>query len=115
MNVPASIWSGTTEYVASPFNSLTPFIFITSVPAPRISAPMVFKKFATSTICGSFAALSIVVVPSASTDASIAFIVAPTETTSMYIDVPTIFLAFAVTFPCATTTLAPRASNALIC
>jgi len=83
INVPASIWSGTIEYVILFFNSFTPFTLITSVPAPRISAPRVFKKLATSTICGSFAALSIVVVPSAKTLASNTFIVAPTETTSM--------------------------------
>ena len=82
IKVPASIWSGTTEYVPWWLSSFTPLIFITSVPAPRISAPIEFKKFATSTMWGSLAALSIVVVPSASTLASITFIVAPTETTS---------------------------------
>ena len=46
-----------------PTNSLTPFILITSVPAPLISAPIEFKKLATSTICGSFAAFDIIVVP----------------------------------------------------
>jgi len=83
INVPASIWSGTIEYVAFPCNFFTPVTLITSVPAPCISAPIVFKKFATSTTCGSLAALSIVVIPSASTAASITLIVAPTETVSM--------------------------------
>ena len=83
INVPASIWSGTTAYVEFPFNSLTPFIFIISVPAPLISAPIVFKKFARSTTCGSFAGLSIIVVPSARTLARITFNVAPTETISI--------------------------------
>ena len=82
IKVPASIWSGTIEYVALPDNFFTPLILITSVPAPWISAPIVFKKLATSTTCGSFAALSIVVVPSAKTEASITLIVAPTETVS---------------------------------
>ena len=50
MNVPASIWSGTIEYVEFPNNSFTPVIFIVSVPAPFMLAPIVFKKFATSTI-----------------------------------------------------------------
>ena len=59
-----------------------------------MSAPIVFKKLATSTICGSFAALSIIVVPFAKTAASITFIV-DNETISMYIDVPFNFLALA--------------------
>ena len=115
INVPASIWSGTTEYVAFPCNFSTPLIFITSVPAPRISAPMVFKKLATSTIWGSFAALSIVVVPLAKTLASITLIVAPTETISIYIEVPFNFFALPVIFPFSTLTVAPSASNPFIC
>ena len=83
INVPASIWSGTTEYVAFPVSSFTPVIFIVSVPAPFIFAPIVFKKFATSTIWGSLAALSIIVVPSAKTLASITLIVAPTDVISI--------------------------------
>lgn len=50
INVPASIWSGTTEYVSSFFNSFTPCILILSVPAPIIFAPILFRKFAKSTI-----------------------------------------------------------------
>ena len=49
------------------------------VPAPEILAPQVLRKFARSTICGSRAAFSITVVPSAMTDASMMFTVAPTE------------------------------------
>ena len=82
IKVPASIWSGTTEYVILFFNFFTPFIFILSVPAPIMLAPAEFKKFATSTICGSLAAFSIIVVPFAKTLASIILIVAPTETIS---------------------------------
>ena len=82
INVPASIWSGTTLYEVFPDNFFTPLIFIKSVPAPRISAPIAFKKFATSTTWGSFATFSIIVVPSAKTLASITLIVAPTDTLS---------------------------------
>ena len=80
-----------------------------------MSAPIVFKKLATSTICGSFAALSIVVVPSANVAASIIFIVAPTETVSIYIEFPTNFFASADIFPWATSVTAPSASNPFIC
>ena len=83
INVPASIWSGIIEY-SVPFSFCTPRIRMTSVPAPLIFAPMLFKKFATSTMCGSFAAFSIVVLPSASTAAIMILIVAPTVTTSRY-------------------------------
>ena len=115
INVPASIWSGTTEYVAFPCNFSTPFIFITSVPAPLISAPIVFKKFATSTMWGSLAALSIVVVPLAKTLANITFIVAPTETTSIYIWAPFRQFAFADIVPFPISTLAPNNSKPFIC
>ena len=81
IKVPASIWSGITEYsVLCSFS--TPTIRITSVPAPRIFAPILFKKFATSTTWGSFAAFSITVFPSAMDAAIIIFIVAPTDTLS---------------------------------
>ena len=79
--VPASIWSGIIEYVI-PCRYFTPRILITSVPAPLTSAPIELRKFARSTICGSLAAFSMIVIPSALDAASIMFIVAPTETTS---------------------------------
>ena len=53
-----------------------------SVPAPLMFAPIRFRKFARSTMCGSFAAFSMTVVPSASAAAIMMFMVAPTETTS---------------------------------
>ena len=81
INVPASIWSGIIEYV-QPWSLFTPLILITSVPAPLILAPIALRKFATSTICGSFAAFSRIVSPSAIHDAIIRLIVAPTVTTS---------------------------------
>ena len=53
-----------------------------SVPAPRMSAPMVFRKLARSTMWGSRAAFSMMVRPRAFTAASMMFMVAPTVTTS---------------------------------
>ena len=49
INVPASIWSGMIEY-EHPCSLGTPFILITSVPAPFILAPIALRKLATSTI-----------------------------------------------------------------
>ena len=98
IKVPASIWSGITEYVV-PWRYLTPFIFITSVPAPMIFAPIALRKLAKSTIWGSFAAFSITVRPSALTAASIAFIVAPTVTTSKNIWFPSSLSALRSTIP----------------
>ena len=60
----------------------TPSIRIVSVPAPRILAPMLFKKVAKSIISGSLATFSMMVVPVARTAAKITLIVAPTETIS---------------------------------
>ena len=64
-----------------PWSLSTPKMRMVSVPAPLMFAPMEFKKLARSTICGSLAAFSMTVVPSASAAAIIMFIVAPTETT----------------------------------
>ena len=61
----------------------TPVMRITSVPAPLIFAPIHTRKLATSTTCGSFAALIMDVCPSAHTEASITLMVAPTETLSI--------------------------------
>ena len=47
----------------------TPRILMTSVPAPVTFAPMALRKLARSTICGSFAAFSMTVVPLARTPA----------------------------------------------
>ena len=80
-----------------------------------MSAPIVFKKLATSTICGSFAALSIIVVPLAKTLANIIFIVAPTDTISIYIDAPFRQFALANIVPFPTSTFAPNNSNPFIC
>ena len=80
-----------------------------------MSAPIVFKKFATSTTCGSFATFSNVVTPSANVAAIITLIVAPTETTSKKILVPTSLSALTFTAPCSITTSAPNASKPFIC
>ena len=77
IKVPASILSGMI-WCLQPWSFSTPFIFTMDVPAPLTSAPILFKKFAKSTISGSQAALSIIVSPSAKTAAIIIFCVAPT-------------------------------------
>ena len=56
----------------------TPSISIVLVPAPSMRAPIAARKLAMSAISGSRAALSITVVPRASTAAIIRFSVAPT-------------------------------------
>jgi hypothetical protein len=58
-------------------------------------APTEFKKLATSTICGSFAQFSIVVVPGTRVAAKIALIVPPTVTTSKKIEAASNFLEVA--------------------
>ena len=68
---------------------------ISEVPAPTISAPIVFKKLAKSTISGSCAAFWILEEPSAKTDANIIFSVAPTDGKSKQTSAPTSFGAFA--------------------
>ena len=88
--VPASILSGITLYATS-FKLFTPSIFIMFVPAPVIFAPILFKKFCKSTISGSIAAFVIIVFPSAKTDASIEFSVAPTDGKSKSMLFPKIF------------------------
>ena len=61
---------------------------MTSVPAPRICAPILFKKVAKSIISGSRATFSIMVVPLALTAANSTLMVAPTETKSKKIRAP---------------------------
>ena len=56
---------------------------ITSVPAPRTRAPILFKSVATSIISGSRAAFSMTVRPSALAAANMVLMVAPTLTVSM--------------------------------
>ena len=114
MKVPASIWSGIIEY-SVPCNLLTPFILITSVPAPFISAPMLFKKLATSTICGSFATFSITVFPGIKLAASIIFIVAPTETISKNICAPLSLSELALILPELISIFAPNALKPFKC
>ncbi len=87
MNVPVSILSGIIPCLQLP-SLATPSILMVSVPAPLTFAPILFRKFARSTISGSSAAFSIMVVPSASTAAIIMFSVAPTLGKSRYMDAP---------------------------
>ena len=55
---------------------------MTSVPAPMIWAPMELRKLARSTMWGSLAAFSMMVMPWARAAASMMFMVAPTDTMS---------------------------------
>ena len=88
-----------------------------SVPAPLMSAPMEFRKLARSTMCGSLAAFSMVVVPWASAAAIMMFMVAPTDTTSRYTGAPTSrpFLAAVWIKPPSTDTSAPMVVKPLMC
>ena len=84
----AGVKAGVAINPATPVESLseiaedTGLILIMSVPAPLILAPILFRKFATSTTCGSLATFSMIVTPSAIAAAIITLIVAPTLTTS---------------------------------
>jgi len=80
-NVPVSIRSGMTAWVA-PCSRSTPSTTMRSVPAPEIFAPIAPRQRARSTISGSRAAFSSVVVPEASVAAIIRFSVPVTVTTS---------------------------------
>ena len=75
--VTQAILSQITEY-SQGLSFSFPLIVITLSPAPYISPPHLLRKSQRSIISGSLAALTIVVVPFAVTDAKIAFSVAPT-------------------------------------
>ena len=80
--------------------AVTPRTLMTSVPAPRTSAPHIFKKLARSTTWGSLAQFSSTVWPSAMTAESMAFMVAPTLTLSKKMRAPCSFsLARTVIMP----------------
>ena len=98
-----------------PWSRDTPLMRITSVPAPLMSAPMLFRKLAKSTTCGSLAAFSMVVFPAAIVAAIITLMVAPTETTSKYIWFPFNSSVSVIISPCSILTLAPKALKPLIC
>jgi len=112
--VPASILSGITSCTDECI-FFTPFILIVLVPAPVIFAPILFKNIAIFTISGSLAALSIIVVPSAFTAASIIFIVAPTLAKSKYILLPFNSSALIIILFSSYLILAPRLSNPFKC
>ena len=78
IRVPATILSPTTLWFVG-FKVLTPSIVISLVPSPIIWAPIFFNILTMSTISGSLAAFSIIVVPSAKTAANNEFSVAPTD------------------------------------
>ena len=71
-----------------PNKSATPSIFNVSEPAPETLAPIAFKQLAKSTISGSRAAFSIVVMPSANAAAIIKFSVPVTLTVSIKMVAP---------------------------
>ena len=76
--VTASMRSGIISYLA-PDRYFTPFISILGEPWPLIFAPILFKKLAKSTVSGSQAAFSIIVVAGVRVAAIITFAVANTE------------------------------------
>jgi hypothetical protein len=81
--------SGTTVWVTPDSDPRsTPSTVMVEVPAPRMLAPMRFRNEARSQISGSLAALSMTVVPLASTEAIRAFSVAPTLGYSRTMRVP---------------------------
>ena len=98
-----------------PWSDSTPWILMVSVPAPRISAPILLSSEATSTTSGSLATFSSTVLPSALLAAIIRLIVAPTETISKNILAPFSFSATRYMAPCSFFTLAPSFSNPLMC
>ena len=84
-----------------------------SVPAPFTHAPMLPRKLARSTMCGSLAALCMVVAPSANTAASMALIVAPTLGMSRWMSAPCMCSPVTVSTPRCVFTSAPSAVQAL--
>jgi len=79
--------SGMIEWVA-PCKRSTPWMRITSVPAPEMRAPMLIRQLARSTTSGSRAAFSITVSPSARQAAIIRFSVPVTVTMSVQMRAP---------------------------
>ena len=75
---------------------------------------MLFKKFATSTTCGSFATFSMIVRPSDIAAAIITLIVAPTVTTSKYKCVPRSFSASATNGDVTVLNVIPKHLDATI-
>ncbi len=113
-NVPVSIRSGITGYVA-PCSCSTPWIVMMSVPAPSTFAPIAFRQFARSTTSGSRAAFSMTVVPSARQAAIMRFSVPVTVTRSITRRVPFRRFERAWTYPCSIVISAPSACRPLMC
>ena len=106
--------SGIISYLV-PVSSFTPVIIIELVPAPVIIAPIELRKFAKSTISGSFAAFRITDVPSTTEDAIIAFSVAPTLGKSRIVSHAWSLSAVAFKNPFSITIFTPKFDNAKIC
>ena len=113
-NVPVSIRSGMMVWVAPPRRG-TPSMTMRSVPAPSMRAPIAVRQRARSTISGSRAAFSSVVVPCASVAAIIRFSVPVTVTTSNTKRVPMSRLARALMYPCSRSISAPIAVSPFTC
>ncbi|OPZ62208.1 MAG: hypothetical protein BWY84_01222 [Candidatus Aerophobetes bacterium ADurb.Bin490] len=97
MNVAASILSGMTLYPLTADSFFTPVISRLAVPEPFIFAPIAIRKLIQSITSGSLEAFSIVVTPSARTEARRMFTVAPRLTLSNEILAPFNFFADALT------------------
>ena len=112
--VPATIRSATASWRTGCSTS-TPSISNVEVPIPSIWAPMATNIWHRSTISGSRAALSIAVVPLASTAAIRRFSVAPTLGKSSQIVAPVSAAASATTNPCSIPSVAPIRSSPAKC
>ncbi len=113
--VPAMIRSGTTRCRVGCSDS-TPWTTRVEPPTPSIWAPIAMSIREMSTISGSRAALSMTVVPLASTAAIRMFSVAPTDGKSSPTAAPrSPFGASATRYPWSTWTVAPSRSRPVAC
>ncbi len=106
--VPPTTRSPTVRWVVG-CSASTPSMVMVAVPTPSIRAPIWASNCARSMISGSRAALSMIVVPSASTAAIRMFSVAPTLGKSSPIEAPCSLLARPTTLPCSMFIVAPIA------
>ena len=113
-NVPASIRSGIVV-ISAGCNSSTPSMTRWFPPTPSIFAPILTRNSPNAVISGSIAALSMTVVPLASTAAIITLPVAPTLETSKTILAPFSLDAFARIYPASTSISAPSFRSPSMC
>ena len=113
-HVPATMRSAT-ALCRTGCNASTPSISSVDVPMPSICAPIATNIWHRSTISGSRAALSIAVLPLASTAAISRFSVAPTLGKSSQIVAPVSVGASATTNPCSIPSVAPIRSSPAKC